>query len=182
MSNQVRYNIGCPTYKYIYQAKTINYSTLWTIYYYYYVSERQLPPVIDASHTMPITHVNQGPKLLKLIDWRYCPCFMWVPSYPEPRPRLSALNQAVPPCTTETIWDVSHPREPCNGTLSRLIYSRSTQNTDIVSSINFLNPDVSCSITLLFKSINYSCSLYYWNDTGTITMTVTINSNNNSEQ
>jgi len=68
---------------YMYQAKTINYSTLWTVYYYYYVSEYQLPPVIDASHTTPITHVNKGPKLLKLIGWRHCPCFRWIPYIPE---------------------------------------------------------------------------------------------------
>ena len=33
----------------------------------YYVSEHQLPPVIDASHTTPTTRVNQGPKLLKFV-------------------------------------------------------------------------------------------------------------------
>ena len=32
-----------------------------------YVSEHQLSPVIDASHTMSITHVNKGLILLKLI-------------------------------------------------------------------------------------------------------------------
>ena len=47
-----------------------------------YVSEHQLPPVIDASHTTPTTHVNQGPKLLKLIGWRRCPYFRWVPHVP----------------------------------------------------------------------------------------------------
>ena len=45
----------------------------------YYVTEHQLPPVIDTSHTTPFTHVNQGPKLLKLIGWRHCLCFRWVP-------------------------------------------------------------------------------------------------------
>ena len=40
-----------------------------------YVSEYQLPHAVDASHTTPTTRVNQGPKLLKLIGWRYCPCF-----------------------------------------------------------------------------------------------------------
>ena len=44
----------------------------------YYVSEHQLPPVIDAFHTTPTTHVNRGSKLLKLIGWRHCPCFRWV--------------------------------------------------------------------------------------------------------
>jgi len=40
-----------------------------------YVNEHQLPHVIDASHTTLNTHVNQGPKLLKLIGWRHCLCF-----------------------------------------------------------------------------------------------------------
>ena len=39
------------------------------------VSEHQLPHAVDTSHTTPITHVNRGPKLLKLIGWRHCPCF-----------------------------------------------------------------------------------------------------------
>ena len=34
----------------------------------YYVSEHQLSPVIDAFHTTPITRVNRGPNLLKLIS------------------------------------------------------------------------------------------------------------------
>ena len=36
-------------------------------------------------------------------------------------------------------------QESCSGTLFRLrnLYLRSTQNTDVVSSINFLNPSVS---------------------------------------
>ena len=52
---------------YMYQAKTINYSTLRTVYYYY-VSEHQLPPVINASHTTSITHVNRSPMLLESIE------------------------------------------------------------------------------------------------------------------
>ena len=48
----------------------------------YYVSECQLPPVIDTSHTTPITRANRGPKLLKLIGWRR-PYFRWVPYIPE---------------------------------------------------------------------------------------------------
>ena len=37
------------------------------------------------------------------------------------------------------------PQEPCSVTLSRLrnLYPGSTKNTDVVSSINFLNPIVS---------------------------------------
>jgi len=48
-----------------------------------YASEYQLPPVIDASHTTPTTHVNLGSDLLKLIGWRHCPYFKWVPYIPE---------------------------------------------------------------------------------------------------
>ena len=47
-----------------------------------YVSEHQLPHVVNASHTTPTTHVNQVPMLLKLIDWRYCLYFKWVPYIP----------------------------------------------------------------------------------------------------
>ena len=32
-----------------------------------FISEHQLPHVIDASHTTPTTRANQVPKLLKLI-------------------------------------------------------------------------------------------------------------------
>ena len=48
----------------------------------YYVSEHQLPHLIDASHTTPTTRINQGPKLLKLVGWRHCQCFRWVPYIP----------------------------------------------------------------------------------------------------
>ena len=44
-----------------------------------YVSEHQLPHIIDASHTTLTTHANRGPQLLKLIGWRHCLCFKWVP-------------------------------------------------------------------------------------------------------
>ena len=46
-------------------------------------------------------------------------------------------------------WDVSHPPEPYSGIVSRLrnMYPRSTQNTDVVSSINLLNPSISCLIS-----------------------------------
>ena len=43
-----------------------------------YVSEHQLSHVTDTFHTTPITCVNQGPKLLKLIGWRHYLCFRWV--------------------------------------------------------------------------------------------------------
>ena len=42
----------------------------------------QLPPVIDASLITPVTHVNQGSMLLKLIGWRHCLYFKWVPYIP----------------------------------------------------------------------------------------------------
>ena len=44
----------------------------------HYVSEHQLPHVVNASHTTLTTHINQGPMLLKLIGWRHCMCFKWV--------------------------------------------------------------------------------------------------------
>jgi len=47
------------------------------------------------------------------------------------------------------------PQEPCSGTLSRLrnLYPKSTQNTDAVSSINFLNSGVSYPFTLLVNAV-----------------------------
>jgi len=47
----------------------------------YYVSEHQLPPVIDASHTTSTTRVNQGPKLLKLVE-ETLSILRWVPYIP----------------------------------------------------------------------------------------------------
>jgi len=77
-SNQVRCIIGCPTYIHVSgKENQLQYIII------YYVSEHQLPPVIDASHTTPTTCVNQSPKLLTLIGWRYCPCFRWTPYIPE---------------------------------------------------------------------------------------------------
>jgi len=66
----------------MHQAKTISYNTFEQFIIIYYVSEHQLPPIIDASHITPITCANQRPKLLKLICWRHCPCFRWVPYIP----------------------------------------------------------------------------------------------------
>ena len=54
------------------QSVTVHYEQFIIIYY---VSEYQLPHVIDASHTTPITCVNRGPMLLKLIGWKHCPYF-----------------------------------------------------------------------------------------------------------
>ena len=51
---------------------TIHYGQFTIIIY---VNEHQLPHVVNASHTMPTTRVNQGPMLLKLIEWRHCLCF-----------------------------------------------------------------------------------------------------------
>jgi len=47
-----------------------------------YVSEYQLSHGVDASHTKPTTHVNRCSMLLKLIGWRYYPCFRWIPYIP----------------------------------------------------------------------------------------------------
>jgi len=47
-----------------------------------YVSEHQLPHVMDASHTTSTTHVNLDPMLLKLIDWKHSLCLKWVSYIP----------------------------------------------------------------------------------------------------
>jgi len=36
-----------------------------------------------ASHAMPTTRVNCDPMLLKLVGWRCCMCFKWVPYIPR---------------------------------------------------------------------------------------------------
>ena len=83
----------------MYQVSTISHSTLGTVYYYY-VSEHHLSHVIDASHTLPTTRANRGHMLLKLINWRHCPCFRWVPyipgtmpQSPSAKPGLTAISQ-----------------------------------------------------------------------------------------
>jgi len=77
MSNQVRCIIRCLTYIHVSgKDNQLQYTII------YYVSEHQLPPVIDTSHTTPITRVNRDPKLLKLISWRHCLYFRWVPYIP----------------------------------------------------------------------------------------------------
>ena len=78
------------------------------------------------------------------------------------------------------------PQEPYSGTLSWLhnLYPRSTQETDVISSINFLNPNISCPFILLFNSVKQlkSMLLEYWDDAVTVTVTVivyTVNSSSN---
>jgi len=98
-----------------------------------YVSKYQLPPVIDASHTTPITHVNRNPMLLKLIGKDIVYTLGGFRTYLKSRPQTPS---AEPGCTvryhgnniTLNSRDVSHPREPYSGTLSRLrnLYPRST--------------------------------------------------------
>jgi len=55
----------------MYQVSTINHSILWTVHYYY-VSEYQLPPVIDASHTTPIT---ESIEVLSYWNWSIGPVY-----------------------------------------------------------------------------------------------------------
>jgi len=47
-----------------------------------------LPPVIDASHTTPITRVNQGPKLLKSVDGDIIHVLGGSCIYPRSRPQF----------------------------------------------------------------------------------------------
>ena len=119
-----------------------------TVHYYLLCQRHQLPPVIDASHTTPITRDNRAPKLLKLIGWRYFPCFMWVPSIPRtttqtPGAEPSPIVRYSGTCIIETRIGrgASHPRETYSGTLFQLrnLNPRSTQNTEVVFSINFPN-------------------------------------------
>jgi len=129
-----------------------------------YVSEHRLSSTVGASHTTPTICANRAPLLLKLTGWRYCPCFRWVPyilgimtQTPDVEPGCAARYYSN--SVIVTVWDVSHPREPYSGILSRLrnLYPRSIQNTDIVSPINFSNPSISCLFILLFnlvKSVN----------------------------
>ena len=74
---------------------TVSHNTLQCIIINY-VSEHQLPHVIDASHTTPITRTNRGPQLLKLIGWRHCLYFRWV-SY---IPRTTAQTPSAEPGPT----------------------------------------------------------------------------------
>jgi len=125
----------------------------------------QLPPVIDASLITPVTHVNQGSMLLKLIGWRHCPCFRWVPcilgtttqtpgAEPGPTARYSGNMYNMYNRNKNRTGVSITPREPCSETLFRLrnLYPRSTQNTDVVSSINFFNSGISCLMVMLFIS------------------------------
>ena len=64
------------------QVITVSHNTLWTVHYYLLY---QRTPIVTYNRCIPcspITRVNQGPKLLKLIGWRYCPCFRSVPYIP----------------------------------------------------------------------------------------------------
>ena len=113
-----------------------------------YVSEHKLSHVGDASHTTHTTRVNWGSKLLKLIGWRHSSYFRWVPYIPGTTTWDSWCWTAESGRTaryysnsiTVSVRDVSHPREPCSRTLSRLrnLYPRSTQNTDV----SFVNSSI----------------------------------------
>ena len=100
----VWYTIRSWVQSYVYHGLhicTVRWSRSVTIHYkqfiiFYYVREHELSPVIDAFHTTPITCVNPGPKLLKLISWRHCPCFMWVPYIP----RTTAQSPGAEPSPT----------------------------------------------------------------------------------
>ena len=128
-----------------------------------YFSEHQLPHAVDASHTTPTIRVNQGPKLLKLIGWRYCLCFRWVPyilgttasdAWRWTRPVLLVLSNSN---SSNIRWMPVILRNLAVEPSFRLhnLYLRSTQNTDIISSINFPDPSVSCLFIILFNSVKW---------------------------
>ena len=62
----------------------------------YYVSEHQLPPVIDAFHTTPTTRVNRYPKFIKINRRDIVHTLGGFRTYPEPQPNHLALNQVLP--------------------------------------------------------------------------------------
>ena len=61
-----------------------------------YVSEHQLFHIVNTSHTMPTTHVNRDLMLLKLIERDIIYILGGFRTYPKPRSRYLALNQAIP--------------------------------------------------------------------------------------
>jgi len=68
-----------------------------------YVSEHQLPHIVDASHTTPTTHVDWGPILLKLTERDIIYVLSESRTYSGLRLRLLELNQTVPSRTTVTV-------------------------------------------------------------------------------
>ena len=74
-----------------------------TIRYYLLCQQTPIVTLIDASHITPITCVNQGPKLLKLIGLSIVHTLDGSHTYPEQRPRLLALNQALPQGSQEYV-------------------------------------------------------------------------------
>jgi len=54
-----------------------------------YISEHQLLPVIDTSHTTPTTLVNRNTMLLKLIEEDVVHALAGSRIYSEPRPQFS---------------------------------------------------------------------------------------------
>ena len=157
----------------MYQVFTIGHSTLWTIYYY--VSEHQFSSVIN-----PILRL-QHMSIEVLCYWNWLVgdivCILsGFHVYLGLRSRLLALNQALPQgnqvtCITSQVtcitcitgtrtgtgWDISHPTgtRQWNPFRLRNLYPRSTQNTDVVSSINFFNPSVNCLIIMLLYYQEY---------------------------
>jgi len=61
-----------------------------------YVSKHQLSHAVNTSHITPTTHVNYGHMLLKLIGGDIVCVLSGSRTYLRSRPRLVALNQALP--------------------------------------------------------------------------------------
>ena len=133
--------------------------------------------VVICSKHIPYYTYNTcqlGSCIIETDQWRHRLCFKWVTYIPgitaqtpgaelDPTVRQSVTINSTHNITVEeqnnNRWDVSHPLESYSGTvfLLRNLYSRSTQITNAVSSINFSNPSVCYPITLLFnllRSVN----------------------------
>jgi len=77
----------------------INHGVLCKSVIMNYVSEHQLPHVVNASHTTPTTYVNWAPMLLKLIGGDIVHVLSGSCIYPGPQTMLLALNEVISPGT-----------------------------------------------------------------------------------
>ena len=107
-------------------------------------------PICLLFHSVTVSIVSQR-------YCEYCYCY-WLPSgsaWFSARHLGRGPGYVRDPPKVWTIRDVNHPPKSYSRTVSRLcnLYPKFTQNTDVVSFINFSNPSVSCPFTLLFNSV-----------------------------